>query len=97
MYPLEAYIKVCLCIAKDIFKECRISPRRIELSEEEQIEKLKEVGLSTTIPDVKKKVIDTLASYGDKAIPAVTEIIKNTTIVDTRTYGLDIIKKIKEK
>ena len=69
----------------------------IELSEEEQIKKLKEVGLSTTVPDVKKKVIDTLASYGDKGIPAITEIVKNSTIIDTRMYGLDVIKKIKEK
>ena len=67
------------------------------MSEEEQIKKLKEVGLSTTVPDVKKKVIDTLASYGDKGIPAITEIVKNSTIIDTRMYGLDVIKKIKEK
>ena len=68
-----------------------------KLSEEEQIEKLKEVGISTTIVNVKKQVIDTLASYGEKAIPAITEIVKDTTIVDTKTHGLEVIKKIKEK
>ena len=67
------------------------------MSEEEQIEKLKEVGISTTIVNVKKQVIDTLASYGEKAIPAITEIVKGTTIVDTKTHGLEVIKKIKEK
>ena len=69
----------------------------MKLSEEEQIEKLKEVGLSTVIVSVKKKVIETLSIYGEKAIPAITEIIEATIVPEVEEYGLETIKRIKEK
>jgi len=67
------------------------------LSEEEQIEKLKEVALGAISSDIEIKVIDTLSLYGEKAIPAITEIIKHTISPDVEDYGLKVIKKIKKK
>ena len=66
------------------------------LSEKEQIEKLKEVALGTLIPDVKKKVIDVLAIYGEEAIPAIAEIIERTISRDVKEYGLKVIEQIKK-
>jgi len=69
--------------------------RCVGLSEDEQIRKLKEVALKSILPNVTKKTIDALAAYGEKAIPAVTEIVQNSVIEDIRTYGLEAIEKIK--
>lgn len=69
----------------------------LKLSEEEQIEKLKGVGLKSVVQETKMRVIDTLATYGEKAIPAITEIIDNSMMTNTKTHGLEVIKKIKEK
>jgi len=68
-----------------------------EINKEEQINGLKKVGLNSLMVDTKKKVIDTLATYGEKAIPAITEIIDNSVMVEVREHGLDTIKKIKQK
>ena len=67
------------------------------MSAEEQIDGLKKVAMSSVEPDARRKVIDTLAAYGEKAIPAITEIIKDSLSVDLREYGLDVIKRIKGK
>ena len=67
------------------------------MSAEEQIDGLKKVAMSSVEPDARRKVIDTLAVYGEKAIPAITEIIKDSLSIDVREYGLDTIKRIKGK
>lgn len=64
--------------------------------EEEQIRKLKEVGLWAVREGVRIKVIDTLSAYGEKAIPAITEIVNSTPIGNVKEHGLDTIKKMKE-
>ncbi len=38
----------------------------------------------------RQKVMDTLATYGEKAIPAITDIIDNSSVIATREYGLDV-------
>jgi len=67
------------------------------LSEEEQIKKLKDIALSATITETRKKVIDALSAYGQKAILAITEIVGQSTITETRLHGLETIKRMKEK
>ena len=68
-----------------------------EINKEEQINGLKKVGLNSSSVDTRKKVIDTLATYDENAIPAITEIINNSWAVEVREYGLDTIKQIKQK
>ena len=67
------------------------------MSEKEQVEKLKDVGISTVFESVKKKVIDSLSAYGEKGISPIAEIVASTAYVDVKEHGLDTIKKIKEK
>lgn len=67
------------------------------MSEKEQIEKIKRIALGSTLIEVRKKAIDALSSYGEPAISAITDIIDDSITMDVRTYGLEIIKRIKEK
>ena len=69
----------------------------MELSVEQQIDGLKNVAMSSTDPDARRKIVDALAGYGDKAIPAISEIISDALSKEIREYGLGVIKKIKEK
>ena len=62
----------------------------------EQIKRLKEIALSSSVTSTKIKVMETLATYGEKAIPTIADIVDNSTVIVTRESGLDIIKKIKE-
>ena len=75
----------------------RVSRRWFKLSEEEQIKKLKEIGLSAEWTHVQKKVIDALEAYGEKGIPAISEIVDKAGWTDVQAYGLEAVKKIKEK
>lgn len=68
-----------------------------EINKEEQINGLKKVGLNSLSTETKKKVIDTLATYSEKAIPAITDIINNSLSAEVKEHGLDTIKKIKQK
>jgi len=65
------------------------------LSAEEQIDGLKKVAMRAVDSDARKKVIDTLATYGEKAVPAITEIINDALSTDIKEYGLATINKIK--
>jgi len=67
------------------------------LSEEEEIEKLKEIAITSGLVEVRKKCIDALAAYGEKAIPAILEVVEHSSIVEVRTHGLETVKKLKEK
>jgi hypothetical protein len=69
----------------------------VELSVEQQIDGLKNVAMNSTDPDARRKIVDTLAGYGDKAIPAISEIISDALSKEIREYGLAVIKKLKEK
>ena len=53
--------------------------------------------MNSTDPDARRKIVDTLAAYGDKAIPAISEVISDSLSKEIREYGLGIIKKLKEK
>lgn len=67
------------------------------MSVEQQIDGLKKVAMNSTDPDARRKIVDTLAAYGDKAIPAISEVISDSLSEEIREYGLGIIKKLKEK
>lgn len=69
----------------------------MKLSAEQQIDGLKKAAMSSTDPDARRKIVDTLAAYGDKAIPAISEVISDALSREIREYGLGIIKKLKEK
>jgi hypothetical protein len=69
----------------------------VGLSVEQQIDGLKKVAMSSTDPDARRKTIDALAAYGDKAIPAISEVISDSLSKEIREYGLGIIKRLKEK
>jgi len=62
---------------------------------EEQIDGLKKVALRSTDSEARRNVIDALAGYGEKAVPAITEIINDALSAEIRQYGLDVIRKIK--
>ena len=66
------------------------------MSEVEEINKLKDVGIMTRDTNVKKKTIDTLEFYGKPAIEAIAEIANMTLESEVKEYSLDAIKRIKE-
>ena len=66
------------------------------MSEDEEIKKLKGVGIMTVNPNVKKKTIDTLAVYRNPAIESIAEIVDMTVNPEVKEHGLDAIKRIKE-
>ena len=57
---------------------------------------MKEIALETGLSEVQKKVIDTLAVYGEIAIPAIMEIVERATTSSVKKYGLEVIKQIKK-
>jgi hypothetical protein len=67
------------------------------MSEEKQIEDIKSRFLSTIDKETRKKVLDTLATYGSKAIDPINEVIKLTVDNDVKSHGLDLIRQIREK
>ena len=67
------------------------------MSEEKQIEDIKSRFLSTVDPDTRKKVLDTLATYGSIAIDPINDLIKLTVDTDVKSHGLDLIRQIREK
>ncbi len=67
-----------------------------QIEQMEQIEKLQDVGVRTTYLEVKKKTMDALAEYGNKAIPAITKIADRTSYEDVKIHAMETVKKIKE-
>jgi hypothetical protein len=67
------------------------------MSEEKQIEDIKNRFISTVDPNTRNKVLDALASYGSKAIDPINELIKLTVVTDVKSHGLDLIRQIREK
>lgn len=66
------------------------------MSVEQQIDGLKKVAMSSTDPEARRKAVDALAAYGDKAIPAISDVISDALSKEIREYGLGIIKRLKE-
>lgn len=62
---------------------------------EEEIKKLKEVALTSGLINVKKATIDALSAYGQLAIPAITDIVSQSSAEETRVHGLAVIQRLK--
>jgi hypothetical protein len=62
---------------------------------EEEIKKLKDVALTSGLVSVKKATIDALSAYGQQAIPAITEIVSQSSTEDVRVHGLAVIQRLK--
>jgi len=63
----------------------------------EEIDKLKAVALASKSAEIRKTTIDSLVVYGQIAIPAITDIVADSTDDDIKTYGLNAIKKLRTK
>ncbi|UCE36042.1 MAG: hypothetical protein JSW00_10820 [Thermoplasmata archaeon] len=67
------------------------------MTQEEEIEKLKEIGFETKDLKIVNSIIYNLAAYGPKSIPAISQIIDFQGNREIRTYGLKTIQEIKQK
>jgi hypothetical protein len=68
-----------------------------KLSHDDEIKRLKDIGLETRDLNIVNNVIYNLAAYGPKSIPAITTIIDTQADIDVRSYGLETIERIKER
>ncbi len=66
------------------------------MSEEEQVQKLADVAKGSGLVNVRKAAIDALAAYGERAIPAITDVVENSITEEVRVHGLQTIKKIRQ-
>jgi hypothetical protein len=62
---------------------------------EDEIKKLKEVALGSGLISVKNATIDTLSTYGQMAIPTITEIVSQSSTEEVRVHGLAVIQRLK--
>ena len=53
-----------------------------------RIESLKRKGLTSNLVDMRKRVIDSLASYGESASPAIREIVDVSITYEVKKHGL---------
>ncbi len=67
------------------------------MTQMKEIGKLKDIGTETSNMEVVRYVIENLAAYGHKSIPAITEIVNYQANIDIRSYGLETIEKIKHR
>jgi hypothetical protein len=67
-----------------------------EDAENDQVKKLKDIGLFSIDDNVRMKTIEALGAYGAKAIDAIAEIINYSVSDEVKMHGLEVIKKIKE-
>ena len=69
------------------------------LSEEEkQIDNFKRQFRDTVNANVRKEIFDTLATYGNKGISAINELLSDFDLQnpDVKRHGLEVIRKLKE-
>jgi hypothetical protein len=67
-----------------------------EDAENDQVKKLKDIGLFSIDDNVRMKTIEALGAYGAKGIDAIAEIINYSVSDEVKMHGLEVIKKIKE-
>jgi len=72
----------------------------IKMTEEEEIHKLKMEGMASmqdTPVKRKMEIIDTLATYGEKGIPAIEAILNSAMSPTTINYATDVLKRLKQE
>ena len=66
------------------------------MSDDKQIYDLKNQYKTTVYPNTRRRILDTLAVYGPKAINHINELLPLTVDPDVKAYWLDLIQKIRE-
>jgi hypothetical protein len=66
------------------------------MSEEKQIEDLKSQFRKTTDSELRKQMLDTISAYKTNGIDAINELISSTIDDEVKSYGLNLIKNIKQ-
>jgi hypothetical protein len=66
------------------------------MSEEKQIEDLKSQFRRTTDSELRKQMLDTISAYENNGIDAINDLISSTIDDEVKSYGLNLIKKIKQ-
>jgi hypothetical protein len=62
----------------------------------EEIEKLKNVAIAATNPELKKATMDSMAAYGKLAASAISDVVVNVgSDEDVKKHGLGLIKTIR--
>jgi len=67
---------------------------------EEEIHKLRAEGMASmqdTPVKRKMEIIDILATYGEKGIPAIQDILNNAMSPTTANYATDVLKRLKKE
>ena len=67
------------------------------MSRDHEIKTLTEVALLTQVPEVKMRLMDTLALYGREGIAAIAEVLAQTVTPDVKNYGVYLIKRLEQK
>ena len=70
------------------------------MTEEEEIHKLKMEGMGSmhdTPVKRKMEIIDTLAAYGEKGIPAIEAILNTAMSQTTIDYATEVLKRLKQE
>ncbi|MDR4491606.1 MAG: hypothetical protein R2685_12010 [Candidatus Nitrosocosmicus sp.] len=66
-------------------------------NENNQIQDIKLQYIKETNKEIRKKALDVLATYGNKGIDPINDLIGSYTKEDDlKSHGLDLIKKIRE-
>jgi hypothetical protein len=65
------------------------------MSEEEQIEDLKSKFRREIDSNKHKQILDTLATYGNKGVSAILDLINVAADDEIESYGLELVKKIR--
>ena len=66
------------------------------MSEEKQIADLKSQFRKTTDSELRKQMLDTIYAYKNNGIDAINELISSTIDDEVKSYGLNLIKNIKQ-
>jgi hypothetical protein len=65
------------------------------LSNEKEINEIKEVAISSIDPEEHKQAINALSGYGNEGIIPITEIIDQSLDEEVRLHGYKTIERIK--
>ena len=60
-------------------------------SEERQINIFKNKFRESDNPEIQMMILDALSTYNDKALEAISELIKMTNVEEVRAHGLKLI------
>ena len=66
------------------------------MSEYEEIKRIKAEGEFSNDPEIIKRSIDALASYGTKVIPDILDVIDSSPHSEIEAYGLAVIERLKK-